>query len=154
MFSLGDCFNLSELSLDMVGNRHSCILTTSVNILLTLNPIQHSRLESFRLTTKCAYQWLDEGSRSELVRAWGNLDTVLSELAKVVTERRGKRLTFVLASTGKHEEGCISFGRKRLPDMLPRFCELGSLHLDYGGDRLAPNGARPRPYGPNCMKLD
>jgi len=139
----------------MVRSVDSCILTISANILLTLDPIQHSRLELFRLTTNCAYQWLCEGSRSELARAWGNLDVVLSDLAKVVTERRGKRLTFVLASTGKHEEGCISFGRKWLPDMLPRFRELGSLHLDYGVNRLhpAPNG-RSRPHGPNCVKRD
>jgi len=141
----------------MTGGADSCILTTSADILLTLDPIQHTRLESFRLTTNCAYRWLREESQSELARAWGNLDVVLSDLANVVTERRrGEGLTFVFASTGKHEEGCISFARKWLPDMLPRFRELGLLHLDYGGDRLhlAPNGSRPRPHGPNCMKRD
>jgi len=42
--------------------------------------------------------------------------------------REGKRLTFVLTSTGVHEK-CIPFGRKWLPELLPRFHELGSLRV-------------------------
>ena len=154
-FSLEGCFNLSELSLDMKSIK-SCIVTTSTDILLTLDPIQRSRLEFVRLTTRCTYQWLGEGYRSGFAQTWGNLDTVLSGLANVATKRRGKGLTFILVSTGEHKEGCISFGRKWLPEMLPRFRELGSLCLNHAQRRLLPvdDDGRVRFYGLNCMKED
>jgi len=76
------------------------------------------------------------GSRIALAQAWGNLDAVLSGLAKVAISVRGKRLTFVLVSTGRHIEKCISLGGKWLPELLPRFHELGSLRVEYGRDRL------------------
>ena len=43
----------------------SCVVTTSANLLLTLDPIQRSRMEWIRLTTNCAYRrWLCEKSRT------------------------------------------------------------------------------------------
>ena len=150
LFSLGGCFNLSELSLDMKST-WLCIVTTSANILSTLDPIQRSRLEWIRLTTSCAYLWLRKESRTELARSWKNLDAVLSELADVTT-KRGKRLTFVLVSAGGHKDGCISFGRRWLPELLPRFCELGSLRLDFGRSRPNPVPQHGRILG--CIKED
>jgi len=154
-FSLGGCSNLSELSLDM-ENTDSCIVTTSTAILLTLDPIQCSRLGWIRLTTGCVYRWLCEKSRTELTRAWGSLDTILSDLAQAVSTGRRRKLTFVLVSTGEHKEGCISFGRKWLPELLPLFRRLGTLRLDCGPSRPHPalSGTRSRPHGPNCMKED
>ena len=133
----------------------SCVVTTSANVLLTFDPIQHSRLEWIRLTTNCAYRWLCEKSRTELPRAWGSLDAVLSDLAQVAIGKR-RRLSFVLISTGEHKEGCISFGRKWLPELLPRFHDLGTLRLDCEPCRPHPasNGVRSRPHGSNCMKED
>ena len=133
-FNLGGCFNLTELTLDMEYTS-SCIVTTSVGILSTLDPIQRSRLKWIRLTTSCVYQWLCKKSRTELAQLWGYLDAILSELAKVTMNMEGKRLTFVLVSTGIHEK-CISFGRKRLPELLPHFYELGSLLVDQGRSSL------------------
>ena len=154
-FSLEGCFNLSELTLDM-ERTDSCIVTTSVNILSTLDPLQRNRLERITLTTSCAHRWFCKGSRTELTRVWGDLDIVLSELTKAAIGMRGKRLTFVLVSTGGHKEGCISFGRKWLPKMLPHFHELGSLHVDCEKSRvrLAPNDPRFHDRGPNCTEED
>lgn len=123
-FSLEGCFNLSELTLDM-ERTDSCIVTTSVNILSTLDPLQRNRLERITLTTSCVHRWFCKGPRTELTRVWGDLDIVLSELTKAAIGMRGKRLTFVLVSTGGHKEGCISFGRKWLPKMLPIFMNWG-----------------------------
>jgi len=133
----------------------SCIVTTSANILLTLDPIQHSRLGRIRLITNCAYRWLCKKPRFELTRAWERLDTVLSDLAQVAIGRR-RRLTFVLVSAGEHKEGCISFGRKWLPELLPCFCGFGTLRLDCEPNRPHPalNGVRSRPYKSKCMKED
>lgn len=133
-FSLGGCFNLSELTLDMECT-DSCAVTTSFNILSTLDQIQRSRLEWIRLTTSCVYQWVCKGSRIERAQAWGNLDNILSELAGVAMSMGGKRLTFAFVCTRGHEK-CISVGMKWLPELLPRFYELGLLCLDHGRGRL------------------
>lgn len=117
---------------------NSCIVKTSADILSTLGVIQCSRLERIRLTTRCVYQWICTKSRVKLAQAWGILDILLSELAKVTIGRRGKRLAFFLVSSGLHKERCISFGRKWLPKLLPRFHELGSLRVDCERDRLKP----------------
>lgn len=135
-----------------------CIVTTSVDILSTLDSMRRNNLECIRLTTSCVYRWLREESRTELTHAWGNLDVVLSELTKAAIGVRGKRLTFVLVSTGGHKEGCLSFGRKWLSKMLPRFHELGSLELNVDHRRsrlrLTPNDAFSRFHGPDCMRED
>lgn len=129
-FSLGGCFNLSELTLDMVGT-HLCIATTSVDILSTLDPIRGCRLQRIRLTTSCTHRFFRKKPRTELAQTWGNLDFVLSELAKVAT-RGGGGLTVVLLSTGKHKEGCLASGKKWLSELLPRFRGLGSLRIGHG----------------------
>jgi len=154
-FSLEGCFNLSELNLDM-ERADSCIITTSVNVLLTLDPMQRGRLEWIKVTTNCIYQWLCNGSRVELAQAWRNLDAVLSELAKVAIDIRGKRLTFILVSTGEHKKECASLGRKLLPELLPRFYGLGSLRVDNGPSRLklsAVDDCFCR-HGSTCMEDD
>jgi len=152
LFSLGGCFNLSELSLDMESTK-LCIVTTSTGILSTLDPTQRNRLEWIRLTTSCAYLWLREESRTELARAWKDLDAILSGVA---TKRRGRRLIFVLVSAGGHKEGCISFGRRWLPELLPRFRELGSLRLDFGRSRPNPVPKKDRilHHQQGCTKED
>lgn len=134
----------------------SCIVATSVNILSTLNPIQHSRLEGIRLVTSCFYQWFCKKSRTERAQAWRTLDTILSELAKVAMSIGGKRLTFVLVSVGIHKEKCMSFGRKWLPELLPRFHELGSLRADYRRSRfkVAADRGFSCSHGPICMGED
>ena len=132
-FSLEGCFNLSELTLVM-DYTTSRPVATSISILSTIDPIQCSRLERVGLTTECAYRWLCKRSRDEFAQLWGKLDDILSELAKVAMSREGKRLTFVLTSAGIHEK-CIPFGRKWLPELLPRFHELGSLRVDRQGLR-------------------
>lgn len=59
---------------------------------------------------------------------------ILSELAKVANDTEGKKLTFVLAPT--HKTKCMSFGKKWLPELLPRFHELGELRVEYERGRL------------------
>ena len=98
-FSLEGCFNLSELTLDM-ERTSSCIVTTSVHILSTLDPTQCNRLECIRLVTSCVCQWFREESRTKFAQAWGDLDIVLSELTKAAVGMKGKGLTFVLVSAG------------------------------------------------------
>jgi hypothetical protein len=112
----------------------SHLLTTSVDILSTLNPIQRTRLECIRLTTGCFYKWLCRGARHHLAQAWRNLDTILSELAKATIGVDGKRLTLVFVGT--HDAKCIPFGRKWLPEILPRFGEAGELRIEYERSRL------------------
>ena len=130
LFSLGSCLNLSELVLDM-EDTNLCIATTSADILSTLYPIERCRLEWITLTTGCTYRLFGKEPRTGIVQAWGKLDVVLSELAKVAV-RRGERLSFVLVSSGRHRGGCLVSGEKWLSELLPRFRELGSLRFDHG----------------------
>ena len=53
---------------------------------------------------------------------------ILSELAKVASSVEGEKLTLVLASAHKK---CVSSGRKRLPEYLPRFHGLGELRVEH-----------------------
>ena len=154
LFSLGGCFNLTELTLDM-EHAGSCIVTTAISILSTLDPIQPGRLEWIRLATSCVYRWLCKKSRTKRAQLWGNLDAILSELAKVAMSMEGKRLTFVLVSTEIHEK-CISFGRKRLPELLPRFHELGLLRVDRGRGslKIATDCGGSCSHVPTCMEED
>ena len=154
-FSLRDCFNLSELTLDM-ERTSSCIVSTIASILSTLGPTQRCRLERIKLTTSCVYRWVCKESRRELAQAWGDLDTILSELAKVAITMWGKRLTFTLMSAGIREGECVSFGRKWLPELLPHFHELGLLHIDRGSTflRLAADCNNACSHPPICMDED
>lgn len=84
------------------------------------------------LTTKCLYEWSDEGSCCRFPPEWSNLDTPLSELAKVTIGTKGKKLTFVLTTicNGK----CIPFGREQFPELLPRFHGLGGFRVQNEGN--------------------
>ena len=145
-FSLASCLNLSELALDM-EDTHLCIATTSADILSTLYPIERCRLERILLTTGCTYRLFVKEPRTKIAQAWGKLDVVLSELARVAI-KRGERLSFILVSSGRHRGGCLVSGEKRLSELLPRFRELGSLRVDYGrSHRLG--GARR--LEPDCV---
>ena len=153
-FSLEGCFNLSDLTLDM-EHTDSCVVKTSADVLSTLDIIQRSRLERVTVVTNCVYQWICTKSRAELAQAWGNLDIVLSELAKVAISMKGKGLAFSLVSPGVHKEKCTFFGRKWLPKLLPRFHELGSLCVDDGRDHLKhPAHGCFCHHRPTCMGED
>lgn len=149
LFSLAGCSNLSELTLDMEHTR-SCLVTTTTNILSTLGPLQHTRLECIRLTTKCFYQWICGGTRDRPIPAWSNLDATLSKLAKVAIDIGERRLTFVLTFMCNGE--CIPFARKWLPELLHRFHGLGELHVEYGQGRPKTDGDRSCfcGHGPIC----
>ena len=104
------------------------LVMAPTKILSTIDPKQSTRLERIKLITMCIRQWLCEVSRNQIAQAWSNLDIILSKLAKVATSIEGKKLTFVLGSMWKGE--CVPFGRKWLPELLPRFHELGELRVD------------------------
>lgn len=127
MFSLGGCFNLSELTLDTEDTEGPSLslVTTFTDILSTLDPKRDTRLEWVKLVITCIHRFLCKGSWNQLAQAWSHLDIILAKLAKVA----GRRLTFVL--TSMHKGKCVSFGRKRLPEFLPRFCELGEFRVEY-----------------------
>ena len=84
------------------------------------------------MTTKCLYDWSDEDSRSRFPPEWSNLDTPLSELAKVTIGTKGKKLTFVLTTICNGN--CIPFGRERFPELLPRFHGLGEFRAENEGN--------------------
>jgi hypothetical protein len=133
LFSLESCFNLSELTLQMKYIT-LCFVSAFANILSTLDPTQHTRLESVGLITRCLYQG---ESSARLTRVWSNIDTTLSELAKAVIDTKGKKLTFTLTSVC--EGNCRTFGRKWLPELLPRFHGVGELRVEHErGDRYHP----------------
>jgi hypothetical protein len=127
-FNLGGCFNLTELTLDM-ERAFLCLVTTTASILAPLDPLQHTRLERIRLTTSCVYQWICKGSRDRLTQAWKNLDAILSKLAEVTIGIRDKKLTLVLGTVC--DGMCIPFGKKWLPELLPRFHRSGELRVEY-----------------------
>lgn len=150
MFSLGDCSNLSELTLGVVeGSRFA---TVSSNILSTLDPKRSTRLKRITLITKCIHQWLCTGSRNPLTPGLSNLDVTLSELAGVPKSIKEKKLTLVVASMKQGR--CMSFGREWLPELLPRFHELGKAHVGYRlGDSEADTDHRCFcDRGPSCLE--
>ena len=116
-----------------------CLVTATASILSTLGPIQHTRLEWVRLASKCVCQWICKRSRDRLTPAWGNLDTTLSGLAKVAMSSKEKRLTFLLVASTCNGE-CIPFGRRLLPELLPRFHGLGELRVEYERGLLKADG--------------
>ncbi|KAF9779557.1 hypothetical protein BJ322DRAFT_1024426 [Thelephora terrestris] len=122
LFSLKSCFNLSELTLDMKYTI-LCFISAFASILSTLDPTQHTRLESVRLRTQCLYQ------ESRDRRVWSNIDTPLSELAKAVIDTKGKKLIFTLTSVCGGN--CRTFGKKWLPELLPRFHGVGELRVEH-----------------------
>ncbi|KAF9779556.1 hypothetical protein BJ322DRAFT_1024425 [Thelephora terrestris] len=77
-----------------------CRVVTPADILSTLDPTKHTRLEWTRLMTDCIYGWINKRSYANpFSRVWSNLDTALSELATVAISTKRKELTIVLTST-------------------------------------------------------
>ena len=63
-------------------------------------------------------------------RGWERLDTILSKLAQASISMRERRLTFTLVFMKQRgNERLLSTVRKWLPKLLPRFNELGLLHV-------------------------
>lgn len=131
-FSLEGCFNLSELTLDL-RQTNSCILKTSTSILSSLGPTRSIRLEEITLYTSLVYQFFGEEARVDLARDWEDLDTTLSKLATASVNTTGNRLVFSLVPGAAHPEECLAFVREWLPELLPRFRELGSFSVHRGG---------------------
>ena len=141
LFSLEDCSCLSELTLDM-EHVESCVVQNSVFILSTLDPARSRCLRKIVLEAWYFHRWFtsdgpvnyekeeEEEEEGDKKVDWEELDTVLSKLAKASSSARGKRLTFILVVL-KYKE-LISTMRKWLPKLLPRFNEVGLLHVHYG----------------------
>jgi hypothetical protein len=147
LFSLEDCSNLFELTLSVaLSGLHQVRFATI--ILSTLGLARSSHLE--RIILRMGYvDYLfdrdglayagdeegndedDGGEGSEKARVnWMGLDEVLSELAKSSIKVTGKPLTFTLVSTWwRGNEKRMHGVKKWLPRMLPRFRELGLLHV-------------------------
>jgi len=128
----------------------SHIIHHSISVLSTLDPAQSSRLGKITLEVWCVSQLFnkdgpveDEGSEVEEEfdeddpinleeRGWEGLDTVLSKLAEASISMRDKRLAFTLVIMKQRgNERLLSTARKWLPEVLPRFNELGLLHVHY-----------------------
>ena len=132
----------------------SCVVQDSIFILSTLDLRRTDRLRMITLETSHV------GSRFKKVRSagsyfgardgdqedegddeigakvnWGGLDDVLSKLAKVSLYTREKRLMFVLVDLERRGNNKLTpTGGKWLPELLPRFNELGLLHVHYERD--------------------
>ena len=142
LFSLEDASNLSELTLDMERSE-SCAIRDSIYILSTLDPVRSSRLGKITLEARYVSRWFNKDGPIEVKEKekdeeegdeedWEGLDTVLSKLAKVSINMRGKRLAFILVVLKwSCNEELVSATRKWLPKLMPRFNELGSLHVHY-----------------------
>jgi hypothetical protein len=147
LFSLEACSNLSELTLDMERSE-SCAIQDSIFILSTLDPAQSNRLEKVVLVVEYASRWFDEhgpvwvkgegdkdGGEDEIEKKvdWKGLDALLSTLAKSSISARRRRLAFILVVLDWHRNSTLrSTTRKWLPKLLPRFSELGLLHVHSG----------------------
>jgi hypothetical protein len=114
-----------------MGHTILCLVTTSANILSTLRPTQQTHLEWVRLTTECVYEWICKRFRFDLMPAWRNFNTILSELANVAIGWQ-KRLTLVLTSVC--DGVCVPLGREWLCELLPLFYELGELYVECKPD--------------------
>ena len=170
LFSLAGCYHLSELTLDMERSE-SRALYDSASILSTLDPKQSSYLEKITLEAVYVGRWFDEGGPVEDKEdgedededcphrkdRWEGLDAVLSDLAKASIGTRGKRLTFTLVvlQYGKNHK-LMPTVRKWLPKLLPRFNELGLLHVHYmrGSHCRAVDDSCLRHDKPGCLEDD
>jgi hypothetical protein len=125
------------------------LVSAPTNILSTLDPMQSTRLERIKLITTCICKWICKGSRDQLAQAWSDLDTVLSEVAN---RTKGRKLTFSLASTQKGL--CVPSGKKWLPELLPRFHQLGELRVEYERGRLGVGTGRGCvcDHSPSCVE--
>jgi len=182
LFSLKDCSNLSELTLDM-RNSESHASRDSTFVLSTLDPARLSHLGKIMLRYNYVGRWFnedgqfDEGNgraggedadsdddqadseygEGDGKKDWEGLDTVLAKLAKASIRMRKKRLTFTLVALKWGDNNkLMPTVRKWLPKLLPRFNELGLLHVHYGGGRdcRAVDDSCLRHDKPECLKED
>ena len=143
--SLEGCSNLSELTLDMERSE-SRALYDSTSILSTLDPTQSRRLGKIVLEVAYVSRWFDKDGtvkdKSEELdedednpdrkERWKELDAVLSGLAEASLHTGDKRLTFTLVVLRRGDNHMLMpVVRKWLPKLLPRFNELGLLHVYY-----------------------
>jgi hypothetical protein len=148
LFSLEDCSNLSELTLDMACSE-SCPIQDCIYILSTLDPARPGGLGNIVLEARYVGSWFNKDGQADGEKDWKGLDAVLSQLAKASISERGERLTFTLVVVGwLNNYELMSTVRKWLPGLLPRFNELGSLHVHYGRD------CHCRGVNGNCLPQD
>lgn len=183
--SLEGCLNLSELTLDMEHSESNAV-QDFISILSTLDLARSSRLEKIVLKANYVSRWFnedgepegeedgqvdsdaddqadsDEDGQADDKYDWEGLDAVLSELAETSISARGKRLAFTLVvmqwcdNKGRNK-GLMSTVRKWLPKLLPRFNELGLLHVHYMKDnccRRAVDDSCFRHDKPDCLGED
>lgn len=137
LFSLKGCSSLSELILDM-DHSDTCAVRDSISILSTLSPERMNRLGKIVLRNSFVNQWFDEddqpASEDDKAIDWEGLDSLLAQLANTSIAAREKRLTFTLVVREYFSDGpgkIMSTLRRWLPKLLPRFNELGLLHVHY-----------------------
>lgn len=151
LFSLEDCSNVSSLTLE-TGLSDFCAIRDSIFLLSTLDRAPPRQLKEIILEGYFtslvddeegplhAEVWEgdeddDEGEELDERVNWREFDVVLAKLAKASIRMRGKRLTFVLVAlkTRENEELMLTI-RTRLPELLPRFNDLGLLHVHHRPD--------------------
>ena len=138
-----------ERELDRTGpefSRSHGSTAFSVYIFSALDPARSSRLGGIVLEEGYHFEWLTRGGPIRTGKKgdeegekanWKVLDTVLSKLAIASTSMREKRLVFILVVLDRNcNKELISATRKWLLKLLPRFNELGSLHVHYGRGNL------------------
>jgi hypothetical protein len=99
--------------------------------------------------------WFNKDGQVDGEEDWEGLDTVLSELAEASISTREKRLTFTLVVVKCHNnERFMPAVRKWLPKLLPRFSELGLLHVHYmrGGCCRAVDDGCLHHDKPDCLR--
>ena len=154
--SLEGCSNLSEVALNMEYSESDALQDT-ISILSTLDPTRSSRLGKITLEARYVSRWFGKDGKAYDEEDWKGLDTLLSKLAKASISTRERRLTFTLVATkwsGTKE--LMSTARKWLPKLLPRFNELGLLHVHYvrsGCHRVVDDGCL-RHDKPDCLRED
>ena len=159
LFTLEDCSNLSELTLEMEHSESNAV-QDSISILSTLDPARSGRLVKIVLEANYVSRWFNEDGQPDRGENWEGLDSVLSKLANASTSTERKGLTFILVvmewcETKELMSELMSTVRKWLPELLPRFNELGLLHVHYvrGGPCRAVDGCLPRDK-PGCLGED
>ena len=125
-FSLDDCSNLSELTLDM-ERWESSVVQDPISILSILDPTPPSRLGKSVVEANHIGAWFNKKGRANGDEDWERFDTVLSKLTVASINARGKRLTSILVVVDNKK--FVPAVRKWLPRLLPRFNGLGMLHV-------------------------
>ena len=159
LFNLKDCSNLSELTLDM-EHSESCAVQDSIFILSTLNPERMNHLGKIVLKYIYVDRWFDEEGQlasEDEAKDWEGLDALLARLANTSITARERRLEFtlvVLISDGNGRK--MSMVRRWLPKVLPRFNELGLLHVHrHRGNRCRTvDDSRLHHDKPECLNED